>query len=192
MIKKINIAIWVIFILLLTINITFLIEISKNKELNDFFYKGEPLSNKYLEVEKIHMQEVKDLVSYSLSLSLFLLILIFLTTRKPELEKIGKSLIVISILSIFGAISFQSFFHTFHLLFFNSNNWLLPSNSILIQTYPLEYWKNKFIQIIIINLFIGLILLKNKSLYSILNFQKNAKRRKKKNTLEYRTSRTRH
>jgi integral membrane protein (TIGR01906 family) len=148
----------VIFIILTTLNLIFFIEISKNKDLKEF-YKGENLSDNYSEKEKIHMQEVKDLTNISIVLNLIsLIIIISLRKTKIDFKKIGKDLITISILLFIGAIFYSTFHHYFHIIFFNSNNWLLPGDSILIQTYPLNFFRNRFIVFSSFILIIGVFL----------------------------------
>ena len=153
--KLIN-FILIFFIILTTLNITFLVEISKDQELNNFYFMGEELSEDYLEIEKIHMQEVKDIINISLIINFILLTSLFFL-KNPEYKKIGISLISISILLFIFSISFKTFFTNFHLLIFNSENWLLPTGSKLIENYPLDYFKNKFLLINFIILISGLI-----------------------------------
>ncbi len=138
----------VIFIILTTLNIIFFIEITQNKDLKEF-YLGNELPDNYSEKEKIHLQEVKALTNLSLLLNLISLGIV-LSLKNPNIKKTGNSLIIISILLFIGALSFQTFFRHFHLLFFNSNNWLLPSSSTLIQTYPLDFFRNRFLIFILI------------------------------------------
>ena len=160
--KIINLTLTILIILSI-LNTTFLFEISKNQDLSKFYYKGEELPNNYIEKEKIHMQEVKDLVNFSLVLNLLFLIatLILVRNTTPNMKTLGKILIFIAFLLFLGAISFQQFFHNFHLLVFNSENWLLPASSILIQTYPLIYFQTRFIIITSIILVLGIILTNN-------------------------------
>ncbi len=145
----------IFFIILTTLNLTFLVEISKDQELNNFYFKGNELSNNYSELEKIHMQEVKSLVNISLIINLLLLSSLFFL-KKPNYKQIGISLISISILLFIFSLSFQTFFHNFHLLIFNSENWVLPAESKLIGDYPLNYFRNKFLLINSVILLSGL------------------------------------
>ncbi len=148
-----------ILIILSILNLTFLIEISKNEDLSNFYYKGEELPEEYTNKEKIHMQEVKDLVNASLIFNL-LLFSTFLIKQKTNTKQIGKYLILTSLFLFVAAIFFQKFFHNFHLIFFNGDNWLLPASSKLIQTYPLSYFRNIFLIINTIYLIIGITLYK--------------------------------
>ncbi|MBT6995699.1 DUF1461 domain-containing protein [Candidatus Woesearchaeota archaeon] len=143
-----------ILIILTILNLTFLTEISKNEDLNNFYYNNQELSEDYSNKEKTHMQDVKDLINTSITINA-LLFLTFLIKKTTNYKKVGKYLIITSLFLYVAAIFFQQFFHNFHLLFFNNNNWLLPSTSKLIQTYPLTYFRNIFLIINTIYLILG-------------------------------------
>jgi integral membrane protein (TIGR01906 family) len=146
----------ILFIILTVLNSIFFIEIFQNKDLKEF-YQGKELPDNYSEKEKSHMQEVKSLTNLSLILNGITLISIFLLRKtKINLKIVGKKLIIISILFLIGAIFFQTFFNYFHLIFFNTNNYLLPSNSILIQKYPLNFFRNRFLLFNFLILTIGI------------------------------------
>ncbi len=154
-----------LLIVILAINLVFLVEIHKDENLKNFFYKGEELSDEYTEKEKVHMQEVKDLSFVSLKLGLFFLFII--TLLKPDnkvLQTSGYLGLLFVGLFVFFAIFFQTFFHYFHILSFDSTNWLLPSDSKLIQDYPLEYFKSMFVIITGIIATISTILINNKKI----------------------------
>jgi hypothetical protein len=148
-----------IFILLLTttVNLTFLIEISKDKELKDFFYTSEKLSENYFQKEKIHMQEVKDLVIKSLIFNLILIICFIIIKKKINFKHSGYTGLAILFFSIL--LPFKKIFQGFHTTLFKSDNWLLPGNSTLIQNYPLNYFKTIFITIIILLIIENIILI---------------------------------
>ncbi len=146
-----------ILIILTVLNLAFLIETTKNQDLKNYYYIGEELSDDYIEKEKIHMKEVKDLINISLIINIILFFSLKLK-GKTDHRKIGIYLISFSLISYLAAIFFQQFFHNFHQIIFNSNNWLLPANSELIQTYPLKYFRNILIIINTIHLTIGITL----------------------------------
>jgi len=154
--KLITQIIVTLFIILIILNSIFFIEILENQDLKEFYFQVKELSNKYIEKEKIHMQEVKDLTTNSLIFNLLLIVPIFFLRNYISLKQLGIFLITISIIFFITIIFFQKFFHQFHLLFFNSTNWLLPSDSELIKTYPLTFFKNRFIIFNFLILFIGM------------------------------------
>lgn len=149
-----------IFIILTVFNSIFLTETIRNQDLSKFYFKGEELPIIYSEIEKIHMQEVKHLVNMSIGANLILLAAVIILSRnsKLRLREVGISLLIFSLTMIILSLSFIELFTEFHLLFFNSDNWLLPENSILIQTYPLDYFAKIFVLIITIIACIGIIL----------------------------------
>jgi len=159
--KKILYSI-LIFLLLFTttINLVFLIEISKDKELKDFFYSSEQLSEDYSQKEKTHMQEVKDLVIKSLIFNLILIIIFLIVNKKINFKHVGYTGLILSGILLIASLSFQAFFHNFHLLFFRSTNWLLPANSVLIQNYPANYFQTIFLTIIFLLVIENIILIK--------------------------------
>ena len=170
--KKTLTTIFLIIIIFLTVlNFVFLIELHRNEDLKEFYYNNKDLPDNYSEKEITHMQEVKDLLNLFIVLDLIFIIALLSLKQKPDLKKTGISLITISALLFIGAIFYQSFHHNIHLLLFKSDTWLLPASSILIQTYSLEYFQNKFITINIIYLLIGIVLI-YKSLNRKLKLQK--------------------
>ena len=161
--KKISVLVSLLLsvtIILTILNATFLIEIFKDNELRANFYLGTELNSNYTELEKVHMQEVKNLVLTSIILNIILFIIIKYNKKHTNSKLTGYSLlIVLALLGIPSLISFQTFFTNFHLIFFDSNNWILPSNSILIQHYPLPYYKSVILKISIILIALSLLLI---------------------------------
>ncbi len=151
-----------LFLILLIMNSIFLIEIHKDKNLNNFFYNGKDLSNDYTNKEITHMHEVKDLVKKSITFNMLLLfMLIVLKPKSKELELSGRLMLLITGFFIIFAILFENFFYYFHLVLFNSTNWLLPIDSKLIQDYPFTYFRNMFIIITILAGILSTILINN-------------------------------
>ncbi len=144
-----------IFIIIATILTFFYIATSPNQELYDYFTENKELTS-YTEKEAIHLEEVKTLLNLAFSILFITAPLINLKTIKQT----GKQLIIIPIiLSLTAIISFNNFFIYFHKIFFTTNNWLLPSNSLLIQTYPLSFFYKITLAILITILIEGIILL---------------------------------
>ena len=160
--KKIISILLALFLVLTTINLVFLVEIYKDENLNKFFYKGKEISDHYSEKEKIHMLEVKELVINSLLINFLIFLLLIISKKEINLKLAGKITIGLVLLLIFFSLFFQTFFHYFHIISFDSNNWLLPANSKLIQDYPLEYFRNTFLVIITIIAIESIILIKYK------------------------------
>ena len=144
--------------------ITFNTQISNYPELNNFFKLDQDLPDDYTEQEVIHLYEVKDLVTNLtsvLTMGILLLILCFISlllrNRKgiPTALYLG-GLITIAlclIVIIFNLINFNLFFKLFHKLLFNTNNYILASETKLIQTFPTSFWvktaRNLFLFLIV-------------------------------------------
>jgi integral membrane protein (TIGR01906 family) len=159
--KLINITLTIFLLLTISAIIT-LTEFSKNPDIKNFYFKNIEFPDNYSEREKTHMQEVKDLVNFALFLTLIALItsIILLKYEKPNLKTIGKALTIIPIISTLAIIilPYQWVHDAIHLLIFKTDTWLLPANSTLIQTYPLNYFKEKYLLINIITIILGIIL----------------------------------
>jgi integral membrane protein (TIGR01906 family) len=130
-------------------------------------------NSSFSEREKEHLNDIRLLINktnniykfinyFVLILLSFLLLYIFKTKNqknklfylyKSNLIIIGGSIILtilfVSIISVFGLLSFHSSFSFFHKIFFENNSWIFPKDSLLITLYPLNFFKNFFWNIII-------------------------------------------
>ena len=161
-----------IFIILFNINaliFNYNYENDVHHNLIDFF-NGKELKFDYTERELIHLYDVKLLINllrvtiYILA-SIILLILIF--NKEKILDVLLMSgLITIGIALILSLINFNALFIKFHETLFTNNYWMLSSDTLLIKTYPIEFFisffKRLILNIIIVSLIlIGVGLLKN-------------------------------
>ncbi len=108
-----------------------------------------PLLQNYTAVELSHLEDVQKVMSmtdnlFYVSLVLSLLLLIYGFKRKLLSKMLlygGISIVaVIGLILILTIISFNSSFTAFHEIFFPQGNWQFPSDSLLIQTFPLEFF----------------------------------------------------
>lgn len=111
-----------------------------------------------LDIEIIHMGEVRDLWQWfmgarnvGLLLGLVLCLLGVILDGKDALRNaclgyfwaLGLFLVVVAFAGTWAAISFDSFWTAFHRLIFpNSENWLLPADSRMIQMLPSELFRD--------------------------------------------------
>lgn len=172
MLKLIKILIIILLplvLLLSNLGFVFYNEVNKYEDLKGFFNSEDLIG--YSEKEKVHMQEVKDLVN---NLKILLIIsLVLLISLLSYLFKINKKEFYISLLIgsgltiliclmfiIFSLIDFNLFFTYFHKLFFRSNNWLLNESDRLIQMFPSNFFYlaglKLFFFVVIESLIIGL------------------------------------
>ncbi len=147
-------AIICIPVLLFTANTLgyFFKEVKNNDELYNFFIKGGELES-YSEKEVTHLYEVKDLVKnglYALSITLLILIISLIILNYKSKEYVNKSflygsyltIILFFILIILVIINFNFLFNNFHRIFFQTENWLLSENDLLITLFPLSFFFN--------------------------------------------------
>lgn len=170
-----------LFILLLSYKIAlYFAELTPNQE-NTFNFlldkEQQSIESKelqYTEQEIAHLVDVKRLMEtmnyifYSLLLVLTL-ILTYCRKNKEQLIKLlkygGITVIAVELmLFLLVLISFNSSFAAFHYLFFPQGNWIFSADSLLIQTFPLQFFV-KISQTILFQAFLGGIIFILISLY---------------------------
>ena len=161
------------FIILLNLNLLifnhnlYINEVNEN--LINYFNNKEELNFNYTEVEVIHLNDVKFLINlsriivYALGI---LILLILIIDRDISGILIISGIITIGIIILLFLIDFNFLFTKFHEILFMNDYWLLSNNTLLIQTYPMEFFisffKRLILNIIIVSLIlIGVGLLKN-------------------------------
>ncbi len=129
--------------------------------------KGE-LPKQMTELEKSHMRDVKILVLGSsfvlLFFSLIFLLFIILSRKKKLLDQVWKglkmssliSILIIFLLIFLSLFTFDSLFVYFHEIFFPQENWMFPTNYLIIKVFPEELFKNLAISSFIISFFLAL------------------------------------
>lgn len=111
-----------------------------------------------LDIEIIHMQEVRDLWQWftgarnvGVLLSVVLCLLGVILDGKDAVRNaclgyfwaLGLFLVLVAFGGTWAAISFDSFWTAFHRIIFpNSENWLLPANSRMIQMLPSQLFRD--------------------------------------------------
>ena len=139
-----------------------------NKELSEeltwnllsYFHGETTISDKFSEREKIHLEDVKNLLHLTSLLSYIILIISLIVFIK-NLHAYGVrrtldtitygseiTLIIIALIAFFSLIDFNNLFNYFHKVFFTNNYWLLNENSLLILMYPQEFF-NRALRVII-------------------------------------------
>ncbi len=107
-----------------------------------------PLQN-YTAAELSHLKDVQQVMSiadkiFYASLMLNVLLLIYGFKRKllPRMLLYGGISIVsiTGLILLFSVISFNSSFTIFHEIFFPQGNWQFSSDSLLLQTFPLDFF----------------------------------------------------
>jgi integral membrane protein (TIGR01906 family) len=119
----------------------------------------------YTEAEILHLQDVLAVMNkanylfYGLLLLNFFLLSCFRSRKRNILKwlKIGSLIAIISAVIVFLAImlGFNSVFTLFHRLFFPGGNWLFPADSLLIRTFPADFFMLIGLKIFILSLLLA-------------------------------------
>lgn len=135
----------------------------KNDDINIKYIKNGIETNVYQDIEIIHMSDVKDLYKAVMTIRLITLIIsiigllffiIFKTSIKKEFSiTIMFVLIVLMLIGINCIIDFNSFWISFHKLFFTKNDyWLLdPRTCILVNLFTSNFFFSLCTKICIIS-----------------------------------------
>ena len=127
------------------------------------------LSLNYTAAEVSHLEDVKivmKMTDYGFYFSLLIVTLIITAYRKDQ-EQIKKCLkyggittvAVLGIILLFSTVWFNMAFTIFHNLFFPQGNWTFPAESLLIQTFPLEFFIGISYKIFLLSLGLGILIL---------------------------------
>ncbi|GEM_PF-2583277 len=139
--EKIAIVSFVLFIVLANLLSIFYVSLVKDQELSEFFINDQPLSNRYSEREKAHLEEVKSLVSLGFFLLFFSVSILSFIYQEGIVKKGANLLVKIMVpLVIITLLAFTFLFTLFHKAAFRTDTWLLPSNSLLISLYPESFF----------------------------------------------------
>jgi len=120
-----------------------------------YFFGGD-LEGDYSDEERIHMDDVRQLVWISWFITLVLIGFAVFASRRDFFigGLIGFGLILLSLL-IF--VNFDFSFTLFHKIFFRNDYWLLPSDSLLITMFPGEFFYKSSIRIILYSSFLSVL-----------------------------------
>ncbi len=148
-----------IFILLLSFKTTiFLTEYTPQQQNAVDYLQGKTeLEGNYTAAERSHMEDVQKVFSKGNSLFWIfggIIISFFYFSKKSQTEirkiflKSGITITSIIILLLLTIIfNFESLFTLFHTIFFPQGNWQFPMDSLLIQTFPLQFFTKMSIYI---------------------------------------------
>jgi integral membrane protein (TIGR01906 family) len=158
-----------LFLLLFAYKTTlFFTELSpQQQETVDFLQQDMELTLNYTSSELSHLEDVKEVMNWmEIAFYVLLLICTLIVTYYKRNKKMLKNLLrcggvrtVIAVL-LFLAIAYFSFdflFTGFHQLFFPQGNWLFPADSLLIQTFPLEFFISISTPIFVQTLILGIL-----------------------------------
>ena len=154
--NKIVVVLFCIFITSLLLLLSYKIalgttELTENQDTTiKFLIDNENLELNYTSAEISHLEDVKKVMNgldYLFYFSL-LIVTFIITIYKKKKDVIKKlvyyggitSLAVSGIMMLFSLLSFNFTFEIFHKLLFPQGNWLFPTDSLLIQTFPIQFF----------------------------------------------------
>ncbi|MBT4651774.1 DUF1461 domain-containing protein [Candidatus Woesearchaeota archaeon] len=158
-----------LFLLLLSYQLVLgFVNLTENQQQTvDFLENKQELNLNYTVSETSHLEDVQEITTtanYFFYFTLFICTFI-ITYYKNNLKQIIKiflyggitSLSAIGIIFLFILFSFQSSFIIFHNLFFPQGNWTFPYNSLLIQTFPLDFFISISIKIFLLTIIFSIL-----------------------------------
>lgn len=143
-----------------------LTNLTENQEttINYLQNKGE-LNLNYTTNEESHLEDVKGVMNFIdyvfyLSLIVCTLIITYYKRNKEQLKKLFKyggitTLVSIGLILLFALFAFNFTFTIFHQIFFPQGNWLFPFDSLIIQTFPIEFFIRISLKIFLLALLLG-------------------------------------
>ena len=156
-----------IFLLLLSYKIALgTTELTENQDATiKSLVDNENLELNYTTNEQSHLEDVKKVMNgldYLFYLSL-LVVTFIITIYKKKKDVIKKlfyyggisSLIFSGIIMLFSLLSFNFTFKIFHKILFPQGNWLFPVDSLLIQTFPIQFFVTISLKIMVIAIIIA-------------------------------------
>jgi integral membrane protein (TIGR01906 family) len=143
------------------------------------FLEGSELSIEFTEAEASHLDDVKAVMKYA-EYALYGLILLLMALlvgyRKDKtlLQKLLRyggisTVALVLLIALLSFFSFDFMFRLFHNLFFPQGNWMFAANSILIQTFPLDFFMSISRNIFLLALFFGILFIVSGYLHQYVN-----------------------
>lgn len=105
----------------------------------------------FLPTEVEHMTDVKRVILYALTFAALMLVAALFSARTLPAKAPGVvrsslfagswlTLVLIAVLGVSGLLGWESFFTTFHEVFFPQGNWQFRMSDTLIRLYPPQFW----------------------------------------------------
>ncbi|MEK6939643.1 MAG: DUF1461 domain-containing protein [Nanoarchaeota archaeon] len=166
-----------LFLLLLSYKtVLFLTPLASGQQNVFQFLEGKSdLQSGFTELEVSHLEDVKKVMKYADYV--FYILLLIVTTiityyRKEkdfvlELLNYGGKVTgaVIIFVGVFALLFFDALFTLFHKIFFPQGNWIFAADSLLIHTFPLEFFVSISRNIFLVTLFLGIVFILSKHFF---------------------------
>ncbi len=143
------------------------------QQVIDYLQNDAPLTLPYTAEERSHLEDVKDVMNvvdyffYGIALVVLGTLFLFRHYQKDFHQLLWYSGLttigIILLIGILSLLSFNGLFTLFHQLFFPQGNWQFPAESLLIQTFPLDFFITISSRIFLTTLILG-------SLFILLSF----------------------
>jgi integral membrane protein (TIGR01906 family) len=137
------------------------------QETMDFLENKQELNLNYTSSAVSHLEDVKGVMNFIdylfyLSLIIVTLIITYYKKNKEQLMKLFKyggitTLVSIGFILLFALFAFNYVFTLFHQIFFPQGNWIFPTNSLLIQTFPIEFFIGISFKIFLLSIGLGIV-----------------------------------
>lgn len=148
------------------------------------FLEGrQKLAPGFTELEISHLEDVQKVMKTADYIFFILLLMItaIITYYKKDTDfllkilKLGGKITAISVLSLglLSTLFFNFMFTIFHNLFFPQGNWVFASDSLIIQTFPLDFFIVTSQKIFLLTLFLGIIFIVSDYLYQYVLRDRN-------------------
>ena len=155
-----------IFLLLFSYKVVLgLTDLTENQEETMDFLNGDELNLNYTTGEISHLEDVKSVMTFIdylfyLSLIIVTFMITYYKRNKQQLKKSFKyggitTLISIGFVLFFSLFAFNSAFTIFHKIFFPQGNWIFPNDSLLIQTFPIDFFVGISMKIFLLGIILG-------------------------------------
>ncbi len=141
------------------------LDINQENTIDYLQNNGELLLN-YTSSEGSHLEDVKKVMRFSdylfyFCLLVLTLILTFYRKKKEETKKLLvdggiTTAVLLGMILLFLLTAFNSAFTLFHNLFFPQGNWMFAFDSLLIQTFPLDFFIGMSYKIFLLSLGLGI------------------------------------
>ena len=130
----------------------------------DFVQKGSELQLNYTAKEYSHLEDVQDVMKgvkivFIVGLLLLFGLVVYSWKDRKRLLKYGgvSTVVFVGVVLMFSLVAFKYTFTFFHQIFFPQGNWQFAVDSLLIQTFPLEFFISISRNIFLLTLGLGIL-----------------------------------
>ncbi|MDO8511074.1 MAG: DUF1461 domain-containing protein [Nanoarchaeota archaeon] len=149
----------------------------------DFLEEQQELPPEYTESEISHLEDVKKVMKYAdyVFFVLLLTVTVIISYHRKNTDLVVRLLkyggkITVVVIAIFGILSvffFDPVFTLFHSLFFPQGNWTFAPDSVIIQTFPLDFFMSISRNIFLLTLFLGILFILSEYFYNYVLRHRN-------------------